>query len=126
MANPRFPAVCPLGKLTVTAAGTTVPLSTNCGPLAGGVGGTVNSPATAGTSLRQVVLYPDKANTGQVFVLPKGYRASANPALIIAVVAPGIPVTLPPSGSQLGMLPENFVLDTDTASQVVYGCGFFF
>lgn len=126
MPNPRFPNICPLGKLTVTTAGTTVPLSTNCGALGGQVGGTEQSPPLSGTSLRQITLAADKANTGQVFVLPRGNTAAGNPALIIAVIGPGQQVTLPPSGSQFGMLPENFVLDTDTASQSVYGCGFFF
>ena len=126
MANPRFPNVCPLGKLTVTAAGTTLSLSANCGPLGSQIGGTQSNPPTPGTALREINLTADKANTGQVFLLPRGYTASANPGLILAVILPGQTVALPHGQSQFGLLPENFVLDTDTASQSVYGCGFFF
>jgi hypothetical protein len=66
------------------------------------------------------------ANTGNIYILPRGYTAAANPALIILALAPGQIAALPPSGSQLGMLPENFVVDSDTGPNVLYGCGFFF
>lgn len=125
MSNPRFPNICPLGKLSTTA-GTPLLLSTNCGALGGQVGGTFQSPPTQGTALRQVLLTAPAANTLLVYILPRGYTASANPGLIIAVINPGQTIALPPSGSQFGMLPENFVADSDTSGNILYGCGFFF
>lgn len=124
MANPSYPNLVPLGKITVTAAGTTVLLSINCGPLGGSVVGNTYSPPPPGNALRQIQLMADKANTGQVFLLPAGKTASANPSLILAVITPNNPAILP-RGVMLanGLLPENFCLDTDTASQIVYGVG---
>lgn len=124
MAN-TYGNIIPLGKLTVTAAGTTTLLSANCGSLGGSATGTTNSPPTSGRALREIQLFADKANTGQIFVLPRGNTVAANPGNIIAVLVPGSPVSLPRGVSHAaGMLPENFVLDTDTAGQVAYGSGF--
>jgi hypothetical protein len=124
MAN-TYGNIIALGKLTVTAAGATLPLSTNSGSLGGSTVGSTISPPTSGRALREIQLFADKANTGQIFVLPRGNTAAANPGNIIAVLVPGSPVSLPRGVSDAaGMLPENFVLDTDTAGQVAYGCGF--
>lgn len=110
----------------MTTAGTPVSLATNCGALGGQVGGTSQSPPTQGTALRQVLLSTPASNTLLVYILPRGYTASANPGLIIAAIGPGQIMALPPSGSQFGMLPENFVVDADTSGNVLYGSGFFF
>jgi hypothetical protein len=130
MPNPRFPNICPLGKIVVVTPGTPVSMAINCGPLGGGVGGTQQNPPTQGTALRQVILQADASNTAakNLYILPRGYTAAANPGLIIAVLVPGQTIVLPPSGSQFGMLPENFVVDADpaTTTAIIYGCGFFF
>lgn len=118
-------AIIPLGKLIVIAAGTPIPLSTNCGPLAGGVGGTQTSPPSPGYALRQIQLSAGSTNTGAVYVLPRGNTALANPNFIIAAIFPGQTISLP-NGVMLGagVLPENFVVDADTSGASVYGCGF--
>lgn len=127
MANPRFPNLVPLGKITVTTAGTPVLLSINSGPLAGQIGDpkNYNNPPVPGQALRQVLLSADADNTKNVYVLPRGYTASANPALIIAAIAPGQTIALP-HGFLAGesLLPENFVVDADTDGGILYGVGF--
>jgi hypothetical protein len=128
MANPRFPNMVPLGKITVTA-GTPVPLSTNSGPLAGQAGPITdyNNPPLPGQALRQILLTADAGNaTGtMIYILPRGYTASANPGLILAAIAPGQSVPLP-HGFLAGesFLPENFVVDCSTGTASVYGVGF--
>lgn len=113
------PNLVPLGKITITAAGTTVKLSVNCGAQAGSV--TTGLP---GFAFRGIVLMGDKANTGQVFLLPNGKTVSSNPDQIIAVIGPSAIVPIPHGVlAASGLLPENFCLDTDTNSQIVYGYG---
>lgn len=130
MPNPRFPNILPLGKITVTTPGTPVSLAVNCGDLQGQTGGTQSSPPVPGSPLREMVLTADSNNTTgkNIYILPRGYTASANPGLIIAALAPGQSLALPNGQSQLGMLPENFVVDADSGATTanLYGCGFFF
>lgn len=117
-----YACLVPLGKLTVATTGTTVPLSTNCGPLGGNIGS--NPPPVPGQALRQIVLQaPASGNTGNVYLLPRGKTAS-NTASIIAVIEPGQTVPVP-WGLLVsnGLLPENFVLDADTNGNFVYGYG---
>jgi hypothetical protein len=126
MPNPRFTNIVPLGKITLVTPGTTVLLSVNSGPLAGQAGPITdyNNPPLSGQALRQIRLSADKANTGQMYILPRGYTAAANPGLIIAAIQPGESISLPQGflGGE-SMQPENFVVDGDDAGSI-YGCGF--
>ena len=54
MATGPWNSFVPLGKLTITAAGTTTSLAANCGPLAGQVSGTQASPNRLGQALRGI------------------------------------------------------------------------
>lgn len=123
MANPFYANLVPLGKITVTTAGTPVLLSTNCGPQAGQVT-TGPTPPLSGQPFRGIVLTaPASGNTGNVYLLPRGKTAS-NTESIIAAIEPGTTVPIPYGtlwGS--GILPENFVLDADTNGNFVYGYG---
>jgi hypothetical protein len=112
----------PLGTLTLTAAGTTVSLAVNCGPLAGQVI-TQNAPLPLpGTPLRQVILTNATAATN-AFLLPRGMTAAGNPASILACIPGGATLAIPYGQPfEGGILPENFVLDCSAAC-VVYGCG---
>lgn len=126
MATGPWNSFVPLGKLTITAAGTTTSLAANCGPLAGQVSGTQASPNRLGQALRGIELQADSANSGNIYLLPRGYTAAGNPGLIMAKIGPG--GSLPFPASQMvggGFVPENFVLDTDAGSgdQHVYGYG---
>jgi hypothetical protein len=68
----------------------------------------------------------DIANTGNLYLLPRGNTATANPGTIIAKIAPGASLPLP-TGIMVGngFVPENFCLDTDAVSgtQLAYGFG---
>lgn len=115
------PNLVPLGKITVTTAGTPVLLSTNCGVQAGQVG-TGPFPAQVGAAFRGIVLQaPASGNTGNVYLMPRGVAATTT-AQIIAVIEPGQTVPIP-YGVLLssGILPENFSLDADTNGNYVYG-----
>jgi hypothetical protein len=119
----HYPNIVPLGRITVIAVGTTTLLSVNCGPKSGSVVGTTISPPRPGFAFRQIRLAADKANTGQVFLLPLGKTAAANPDTIIAVIGPGQQVSIPDGVlSASGFVPENFCLDTDLGGSVIYGC----
>ena len=122
---PQFPNIVPLGKMTITTAGITVALSVNCGQQQGQVPtyGTT-SPPVSGKAMRQIVIMADKANTLNIYVLPKGKTLSSNPGLIIAAIPPGTSQPIPFGVSDSsGYLPENFVLDTDTNGNIAYGFG---
>ena len=124
MATGPWSNVVPLGKLTVATAGTTIPLSTNCGPLAGQVSGTQQSPNRPGQALRQIQIQADAGNTKNIYVLPRGKTLASNANEIIAALAPGQTVPIPHGISVgSGYLPENFVLDTDTNGNIAYGYG---
>ena len=125
------PNIQPLGKMGVTAAGTTTLLSVNCGPQAGATSNPGGQPPyvpfLGGRPFRQFQLTADSANTGRIFLLPRGQTATGNPGSIIDVLTPGLTRTYPFGVSDSsGYLPENFCLDTDAASgtQYTYGSGF--
>lgn len=124
MANPRYSNIIPLGKITVTTAGTPVALSINCGPLGGQIGTSYQSPPLPGIALRQMVLTALAANTLMVYLLPRGYTKN-DTGLIIAALNPGQTLSLP-QGFLAGesFLPENFVVDADTSGSIIFGCGF--
>jgi hypothetical protein len=67
----------------------------------------------------------DPGNSGNIYLLPRGKTASANPGSIMAVIGPGgfLPF---PAASMLGVgfTPENFCLDTDAASGTQYAYGY--
>jgi hypothetical protein len=116
----QFNALVPLGKLSVATAGTTIPLSTNCGPYGGSA-----SPNVPGNAWRGFMLQAAPGNSANIYLLPRGSTASANPGNILAVIGPGGSLVFPQSSmSGVGVLPENFVLDMDgSGTQVVYGYG---
>jgi hypothetical protein len=119
----------PFGALTVTTPGTTIPLSTNCGPLAGQVGNPTSytNPPVPGTPLRQITLTNSNATPGNaVALLPRGSTFTGNPGNVIAYIPGGATITIPQGQPfENGILPENFVLDiaAGTGPIVVYGCG---
>lgn len=123
MAPNTWPTIVPLGKITLSGAGSTVNLAVNCGPMGGQIQnqGTPQVVAIPGTPFRQLVLTYIGAGTG--FLMPKGKTAAGNPTLIIAVLVNNVPLYLP-NGQPFegGFLPENFDLDC-SAGGVVYGCG---
>jgi hypothetical protein len=123
----KFPNLQPLGQLVVTAPGTTVLLSANCGPLGGGASGTQSNPPLPGSALRGITLQAaSSTNVGNVYLLPRGKTFSANPDQVIAVVPPNSIIPIP-FGVLLdnGLLPENFCLDADTAGNQVFGYGIY-
>lgn len=124
----KYPNLQPLGVLTVTAPGTTTPLSYNCGPMQGGTVGTWANPPLPGCAMRGVTLQASAAtNVGNVYLLPRGSTYAANPGNVLAIIPPnGNPVAFP-FGYLLdnGILPENFCLDADTAGNSVVGNGIY-
>lgn len=123
----KYPNVQPFGTLVVSAPGTTILLSANCGPLQGGATGTRSNPPLPGSALRGIVLQAaSPGNVGNVYLLPRGNTALGNPDQIIAVIPPNSIVPVP-YGVLLddGILPENFCLDADTGGNVVFGYGIF-
>lgn len=126
MTQARWPTLVPLGGLVVSAQGTTVLLSANCGPLGGQISGTnYLSPAVAGTPLRQLILTSPSANTVGVVLLPRGNTFTGNPGNVIAYIGPGQTVAIPYGQPfENGILPENFCLDVAAAgTATIYGCG---
>lgn len=112
----------PLGKMSITAAGTTTQLSVNCGNFGGAIGGTASNPPVPGASAQQFTIQADKANTGNLYLLPRGKTAAGNPASIMCQLQAGQSVTFPAGIGGPGMQPENFCLDTDAGStQNAYG-----
>ena len=121
----RWATLVPLGKISGTG-GTPVSLAVNCGPLAGQISGAnYLSPPVPGTPLRQIILTADGGNTGQVYLLPRGSSLGSNPGNVLACIPKGETVAIPwGQPFEGGILPENFVLDSDgTDAFVVYGCG---
>lgn len=116
----KWPVLVPLGAMAVSAAGTTVSLAVNCGPLGGQIGNYQN-PTAPGQALRQIIL--TNKGTGNAFLLPRGSTASGNAGNIMAYIPSGATVSIPYGMPfENGILPENFVLDGDAAC-TVYGCG---
>ena len=125
MAQLRWSTLVPLGKITVTG-GTTQPLDVNCGALGGQITPATNplSVQPKGTPLRQIILTADKGNGGQIYLLPNGYKASTGAAFILACIPPGDTAVIPYGQPfENGILPENFVVDGDSGTNIVYGCG---
>lgn len=125
MAQLRWPTLVPLGQITVAAAGTPVSMAVNCGSL-GGQTWTVpynyDNPPISGTPLRQVII--TNQGGGNIYILPRGYTASANPNFIIACIPAGVTLAIPQGQPfENGILPENFVIDADTSGAILYGCG---
>jgi hypothetical protein len=123
MAQLRYANLVPLGKCTVSAPSTTTQLSVNCGPLGGQVSSQANPLPVPGTACQQFTLQADPGNAGNLYLLPRGMTAAANPASIMAILAPGAAITFPAGLTGPGLLPENFVMDTDAGSGFFYGYG---
>jgi len=122
----KYNALVPLGTLTISAIGATVPLSVNCGPYGGQ---TELGNYVPGNAFRGFMLQASADNSGNLYLLPRGKTAAANQDLIFAVLVPGESLVFPMSGmSGIGVLPENFCLDTDAVAgegylAVAYGYG---
>ena len=125
MAQLRYATLVPLGQLNVVG-GTPLALSTNCGALGGQTAKPNTLTSTSGTPFRQLILTNSAAaGGGNLYLLPRGNSFAGNPGTVIACIPPGatqpIPYGQPFEG---GILPENFVLDSDAGkSPVAYGCG---
>lgn len=118
----RWPTLVPLGAMTVSATGTTTSLAVNCGALGGQLGAPGSGAGVPGTALRQIIL--TNGSVGNAYLLPRGMTAAANPGSIIAYIPKGAVVAIPYGQPfEGGILPENFCLDADTSSTIVYGCG---
>ena len=83
--NPQsYVSIVPLGKLTITAAGTTTKLSANCGPLQGQLPGpNYLNPPVPGARIRQFWLQNSTTSSGNIYLLPRGKTFSANPESVI-------------------------------------------
>ena len=120
----QYSAFVPLGSITITAAGATVALSANCGPYGGQQGTDWKNIPVPGNAWRGMEIQADPANNGNVYLLPRGKTASANPGLIMGKIGPGGSLQFPAAVMfGVGFTPENFCLDTDGTSAVVYGYG---
>lgn len=126
MAQLRYQGLVPFGKCSVTA-GTPVSLAVNCGPLGGQVvtqpGGGPSTIPVPGTSLQQCTIQADPSNGGNLYLLPRGRTLSANPTAVLLQIIPGASATFPSGLTGPGLLPENFVIDSDGGTCVFYGYG---
>lgn len=116
----------PFGKMSITAAGSTVLLSVNCGPFGGQVANRENylAPPVPGATAQYFVIEADVNNSGNIYLLPRGKTVASNPSSIMAQIAPGGYLPFPfAAGGGPGLQPENFCLDTDAVSgtQLAYG-----
>lgn len=113
----------PLGKMTISAAGTTTSLAVNCGNFGGSISGPdYRTPGLPGGAAVQFTIQADPANSGNLYLMPRGKTASGNPASIMAILSPGGSITYPNVSTGPGMQPENYALDTDGAgAQNAYG-----
>jgi len=118
-----YGAIVPLGKITVATDGTPIALSVNCGPLAGQLGAPGSNAGLPGTPLVQIILTAPATNTLGIYILPRG-KTKTNTDSIIAFINPGNSISLPSGLVGSAILPENFVVDSDTSGNIVYGCGF--
>lgn len=119
-----YNGIVPLGKIAITAAGTTTLLSVNCGPFGGAVGGTPSNPPVPGAAADYFMIQADLNNSGNLYLMPRGKTAVGNPAAILAQLPPGSAIPFPySSGGGPGLTPENFCLDTDAVAgtQNAYG-----
>jgi hypothetical protein len=67
----------------------------------------------------------DSANSGNIYLLPRGNTAAANPGTILAKIGPGGSLPFPAAiMSGVGFTPENFCLDTDATSGTQYAYGY--
>src|SRR6185437_4382035 len=124
MAQIRFANLVPLGKIAIAAAGSPAALSQNCGPLGGQKGTNWQAIPVPGTACQQFTIQAAAANGGNLYLLPRGNTASANPSAIMAVLSPGSAITFPAGLAGPGLLPENMVLDTDAGSGTQYAYGY--
>jgi hypothetical protein len=116
----QYSSLVPLGTITITAIGATVALSVNCGNY-GGQGS--SGSYVPGNAWRGMEITADPGNSGNIYLLPRGKTAAANPEAIFAKIGPGGSLSFPNSSmAGVGILPENFCLDTDAAAGVGYKC----
>lgn len=121
----QYPSFIPLGRLAITAAGTTTLLSANCGPYGGQAGGSWQNPPLPGNAWRGMEIQADPSNSGDIYLLPRGKTAAGNPEAIMAKIGPGGSLPFPASSMiGCGFTPENFCLDTDAESGTQYAYGY--
>ena len=118
----RWNSIVPLGIMAVTTAGTTTPLSANCGALSGQQQFPVSltSPPIPGQALCQIALTNLAASGGATaYVMPRGNTASANPGNVIAAILPQQTIAIPPVVlPSSGIVPENFCLDQSGSTPI--------
>lgn len=120
-----YNGITPLGKMAITAAGTTTLLSVNCGVFGGAVGGTPSNPPVPGQAADYFLIEADSANGGNLYLMPRGKTAAGNPTFILAQIPPGGAFPFPYSaGGGPGLQPENFCLDTDAVSGTQHAYGY--
>ena len=127
MANTAFKnpvAIWPLGKITVTSHGTPVDLTTN-------VGAQIQSATNflGSKRIRQIVFFPDPANTGSIFITKKGHPYTDTNCVCAIIFKPAWSqqVSLPDGALVEGALfsPDDFSVDADADSQSVYAVGIY-
>jgi hypothetical protein len=99
--------------ITVSTAGTPANLNSNVGPQTG----TVTTRPSG--NVRQLIFYPDSDNTGNTYLVRKvpGQTANAStPNFIVAVLAPGVPQSVPFGSLALSAAIniDDYAIDGDT------------
>lgn len=113
----------PLGKITVAAAGTAVPLNTN-------IGAQTETQVSAPTrTVRQLVfMCPTTGNTGLVYILRNvaGQVVSKSTTnFVVGIIGPGQALSLPNACLALSSVinPDDYSVDADTSANAVYVTG---
>lgn len=121
----QYGAFVPIGQLAITTPGDTVPLSFNCGPYGGQQGTDWKNPPVPGNAWRGMEIQADPANSGNLYLLPRGKTAAGDPGSILAKIGPGGSLPFPAASMMgVGFTPENFVIDTDSSDGTQYAYGY--
>ena len=124
MANTAYKnpvAIWPFGKITVSSHGTPVSLNTNVGAQSQSATNPFGS-----KRIRQIIFFPDPANTGNIFITKAGHPYTDTNCVMAIIPKPPIaPVALPFGALAEGawFSPDDFSVDADADSQSVYAVG---